>query len=72
MIALGKGVLSTEKVEVNQAYLARIDERYFVVMPIDPTGAGRLAIPYVEADYIDPLDRKQRTFKHLHELHPIF
>jgi len=72
MIQLGKGVCGNEQVSVNQQYLARIGERYLVVTPIDPTGASRPELPYMEAAFIDPLDRERKSFKAIHDIAPIY
>ena len=72
MITVGNGVLSSEDVHTNQQYLARIAQRYLVIVPIDPLGAGRLELPYLEAVFIDPLDRKQKPFTDIYEIAPIY
>ena len=72
MIAVGNGVCSNELVSTSQPYLARIDKRYLVVTPIDPTGAGRDELRYMEAVFIDPLDRQQHSFSVIHDICPIF
>ena len=72
MIAVGEGIRSDEIVSTSQPYLARIGVRYLVVTPIDPTGAARQALPYMEAAFIDPMDKRQRPFSDIHDICPIF
>lgn len=72
MIALGKGICSDELVIVGHPYLVRIGDRYVVIVPIDPTGAPRQELPYLEAAFIDPMDQRQRPFSDICSIHAIY
>lgn len=66
MIAL-EGVLSTDTVHRRQQYLARIDQRYFVVTP-HCKKHERSQIAYKDAFYIDPWTKSVLPFTGLHEV----
>lgn len=74
MMTLGDGVCSDETVTIGHPYLGKLsDDRYFVLVPIDPKGTTRQEIPYMEAAYIDPLDKELYLFAKTHpDLAPIF
>lgn len=73
MIAISeKGVLSDANVNRSQPYLARIADRYLVVIPHCPQGTTREEIPWKEAVFIDPMDKQQKPVSILYEMHEIF
>lgn len=67
MIAIGPGLLSDDHVEVGMPYLGKLSgNRYLVIVPICPNGTTKKSLPYKEAAYIDPFDKKMHKFSDNH------
>lgn len=63
MMAIGKGLCTDDFVIVGAPYLGKLDHnRYLVIVPICPNGTTKARLPYKEAAYIDPLDKKMVLF----------
>ena len=66
MMAIGEGLCTDATVIIGAPYLGKVKGRYLVIVPICPNGTTKTTLPYKEAAYIDPLDKKLVLFTDTH------